>query len=407
MKIEKLIDELKPGMFVFELDRPWLDTPYPIQGFLIQSQEDIDNLRAYCKHVYVDPLREQNRQVAAKLQPGPLRDLASARGGPVPIGAATYTDRHTVEQELPRAREVYHEAQEVVNRIREDVGKNRVLDARRATVLVKGLVDSIIANPEALMLLLMLKQEAESAFDQAVMVAVNMLAFGRQLGLPRDELSVLGLAGILLDVGMVQLPKQLLAKKTLTPTEHAIVKRHVGFGQDLLRRSQGVPERVVDIVGEHHEREDGSGYPRGLIANEISVYGKMAAIADCYRELTTGSHGRLRTSAYEALEMMHSWSGRFFHPTLVEQFIQSIGIYPVGSLVELNTGDVAIVMEHSRTRRMQPRVMLILDPKKRPHATPKAVDLVHGTLSDAGVPYEITRGLERGAHGIDPKDFYL
>ncbi|HUF20283.1 MAG TPA: DUF3391 domain-containing protein, partial [Burkholderiales bacterium] len=93
MKIRKLIGELKPGMFVFELDRPWLDTPYPIQGFLIQSQEDIDNLRAYCKHVYVDPLREQNRQVAAKLQPGPLRDLASAKGGPVPIGAATYTDR--------------------------------------------------------------------------------------------------------------------------------------------------------------------------------------------------------------------------------------------------------------------------------------------------------------------------
>ncbi|HUF21516.1 MAG TPA: HD domain-containing phosphohydrolase, partial [Burkholderiales bacterium] len=338
---------------------------------------------------------------------GPLGDVASARGGPVPIGAATYTDRHTVEQELPRAREVYNEAQEVVNRIREDVGKNRVFDARRATVLVNGLVDSIIANPEALMLLLMLKQEAESAFDQAVMVAVNILAFGRQLGLPRDELSVLGLAGILLDVGMVQLPKELLAKKTLTPTEHAIVKRHVGFSQDLLRKSQGVPERVVEIVGEHHEREDGSGYPRGLIANEISVYGKMAAIADCYRELTTGTHGRLRMSAYEALEMMHGWSGRFFHPTLVEQFIQSIGIYPVGSLVELNTGDVAIVMEHSRTRRMQPRVMLILDPKKRPYATPKAVDLAHGSLSDAGVPYEITRGLERGAHGIDPKDYYL
>jgi HD-GYP domain-containing protein (c-di-GMP phosphodiesterase class II) len=407
MKIKKLIGELKPGMFVFELDRPWLDTPYPLQGFLIQSQEDIDNLREYCEHVYVDPLREQNRQVAAKLQLGPLGDLASARGGPAPIGAATYTDRHTVEQELPRAREAYNEAQEVVDRIREDVGKNRVLDARRATVLVNGLVDSIIANPEALMLLLMLKQEAESAFDQAVMVAVNMLAFGRQLGLPRDELSVLGLAGILLDVGMVQLPKELLAKKTLTPTEHAIVKRHVGFSQDLLRKSQGVPERVVEIVGEHHEREDGSGYPRGLIANEISVYGKMAAIADCYRELTIGTHGRLRMSAYEALEMMHGWSGRFFHPTLVEQFIQSIGIYPVGSLVELNTGDVAIVMEHSRTRRMQPRVMLILDPKKRPYATPKAVDLAHGPLSDAGVPYEITRGLERGAHGIDPKEYYL
>ena len=407
MKVKKLISQLEPGMFVFELDRPWLDTPYPIQGFLIQSQEDIDNLQAYCEYVYVDPLREQKRQIAAKLQAGPLRDLAMAKGGPAPIGAATYTDKCTVEEELPRARTVYRDAREVVERIRVDVGKNRSLDAKRATVLVNSLVDSIIANPEALMLLMMLKQEAESAFDQAIMVAVNILAFGRQLGLPRDELSVLGLAGLLLDVGMMELPKELLQKKTLTPTEHAIVKRHVAFSQELLRKSQGIPERVVDIVGEHHEREDGSGYPLGLAANEISVYGKMAAIADCYRELTTGSHGRLRMSAYEALEMMHSWSGRFFHPTLVEQFTQSIGVFPVGSLIELNTGEVAICMEHSRTRRMQPRIMLILDPRKQRYATPKTVDLAHGPLSDAGIPYEIKRGLEYGAHGIDAKDYYL
>ena len=231
------------------------------------------------------------------------------------------------------------------------------------------------------------------------------------MGFPREELALLGLAGLMLDIGKIKLPKELLAKtQLLTPAEHSLMKRHVGFGESILRSSPGISGTVIDIVSQHHEREDGSGYPHGLGHGAISVYGKMAAIVDVYRELTVpnlNSNSRAYSS-YDALQTMHDWAGKFFHPGLLEQFVQCIGIYPVGSLVELNTGEVAIVIAHSRVRRLRPRVMLILDPKKRPHSSPVMLDLINEPVSPmAGIRYEVTRGLEKGMYGIDPKDYYL
>lgn len=406
MKVKKQISELKSGMFVYELDRPWLDTPFAIQGFLIQSEEDIATLREYCEYVFIDPLKEQVSATTGRLRLGPLGSVGGATKRPVPIGEVAYTDQRSVEEEIPRAKAVIQNASEVVERIRAGIEKNLVLDVKAATVLVDSLVDSIVANPDALLLLQQLRREAETAYDQAVSVSVHMLAFGRHIGLPREELSALGLAGLLLDVGMLRLPRELFQKKNLTPAEHAIVKRHVTYSEEMLRKSQGISDQVIQIVSEHHEREDGSGYPHGVLSQDISVYGKMAAIVDCYRELTMGEDPKT-SPPYVALEMMHGWAGRFFHPTLLEQFIQCVGIYPVGSLVELNTGEVAIVIGQSRVRRLRPRVMAILDPKKKPYAAPKMIDLIHEPLSDSGISYEITRGLEHGMYGVDPKDYYL
>jgi HD-GYP domain-containing protein (c-di-GMP phosphodiesterase class II) len=258
------------------------------------------------------------------------------------------------------------------------------------------------------MLVVRLRHESEAAYDQAVSVAVNLLAFGRQIGLPRSELGLIGLAGLMLDIGMLQLPPELLKKDTpLTAAEHALMKRHVQFSVDMLRKTPGIPDRVIEIVGEHHERENGSGYPRGLPGTEVTVYGKMAAIVDCYRELTIGRPGRAAVSTYEALEIMHGWGGQFFHPMLMEQFIQCIGIYPVGSLIELNTGEVAIVVAHSRVRRLRPRIMIILDSKKKPYEKPRPLDMSLEPLNNAGTPYEIKRGLEHGMYGVNPEDYYL
>lgn len=239
-------------------------------------------------------------------------------------------------------------------------------------------------------------------------MAANLLALGRHLGLPREELSIIGMGGLLLDIGMIRLPKELLDKKqALSRAEHALMKRHVAYGEEVLRNTPGISERVIGILREHHEREDGSGYPKGLLSDQISVYGKMAAVVDCYRELIFSDAAGMAISPYRALEILHGWAGRFFHPVLVERFIQCIGIYPAGSLVELNTGEVAIVVAHSRVRRLNPRVMIVLDPHKKPYRKPKAVDLMYGPISEAGITYEIKRELEPGMYGIQPKDFYL
>jgi putative nucleotidyltransferase with HDIG domain len=401
------VKDLKPGMFVNELDRPWLDTPYLLQGFLIKSNEDIEEVGKYCEYVFIDPLKAQYAGQTSRIGLFPDR----ATGPSVKRGPVQYVDKVTIEAELTRAKEVSQQAIEVINRIRLEIEDKPKFAVKSATVLVESMVDSIVDNPDALLLLTRLRQSDASAYDHAIEVAIFLLAFGRQMGFPREELSLLGLAGLLLDIGKIKLPKELIEKsQPYTPAEHSLMKRHVTYGESILRSSHGISSTVVDIVSQHHEREDGSGYPRGLRNGEISVYGKMAAIVDVYRELTAPDPNSNASpySNYEALQMMHGWAGRFFHPGLLEQFVQCIGIYPVGSLVELNTGEVAIVIAQSRVRRLRPRVMLILDPKKRPHAHPVMLDLINDPLSpSAGIRYEITRGLERGMYGIDPRDYYL
>lgn len=407
MKQKVLVKDLKLGMYVNELDRPWLDTPYLFQGFLIQSQQDIEEVGKYCEHVFVDPLKAQYAGQTSRLG----FSLESEAEQNIKRGPMRYVDKGPVEGELPRAKRVSENAVEVINRIRLEIEDKPKFAVKNATVLVESMVDSIVDNPDALMLLSRLRQSDSNAYDHAIEVAIFMLAYGRQMGFPREELSLLGLAGLLLDIGKIKLPKELLEKTTpYTPAEHSLMKRHVAFGEAILRSSPGISATVVDIVSQHHEREDGSGYPRGLRGAEISVYGKMAAIVDVYRELTAPNPNSNAGafSPYDALQTMHGWAGKFFHPGLLEQFVQCIGIYPVGSLVELNTGEVAIVIAHSKVRRLRPRVMLILDAKKQPHANPVMLDLMNDPTSPvAGIRYEVTRGLEKGMYGIDPKDYYL
>ena len=404
LKQKIFVKDLKLGMYVNELDRPWLDTPYLLQGFLVQFAQDIDEVSKYCEFVYIDPLKGQYIGQTSR-----LLSVDDAGNGAVKLGPIRYENKLGVEDEMPRAKAVSDDAVKVINRIRLEIEDNPKFAVKNATVLVESMIDSIVDNPDALMLLTRLRQSDVSAYDHAIEVAIFMLAFGRQMGFPREELSQLGLGGLLLDIGKIKLPKELIEKtQPYTPAEHSLMKRHVTYGENILRSSAGISRAVIDIVAQHHEREDGSGYPRGLKHSEITVYGKMAAIVDVYRELTSPNPNSNVGTSYDALQTMHGWAGKFFQPGLLEQFVQCIGIYPVGSIVELNTGEVAIVIAHSRVRRMRPRVMLILDPKKRPHANPVMIDLMNDPISPlAGVRYEITRGLEKGMYGIDPKDYYL
>ena len=409
MKQKMLIKDLKTGMYVYELDRPWLDTPFLFQGFLLRSNEDIEEVGKYCEHVFIDPLKAQLAGQTSRL--GPSKDPDGEHS--VNRGPVQYVNKVTVEAELPRAKEVSKQAFEVLSRIRLEIEDKPKFAIKSATVLVESMVDSIVDNPDALLLLTRLRQSDATAYDSAIEVAIFMVAFGRQMGFPREELSKLGLAGLLLDIGKIKLPTELLAKpQPYSAAEHSIMKRHVTYGENILQSSPGLSATIIEIVAQHHEREDGSGYPRGLHHWEISVYGKMAAIVDLYRELTaptaTANAGSVAYSSYDALQTMHGWSKRFLHPGLLEQFVQCIGIYPVGSLAELNTGEVAIVIAQSRVRRLRPRIMLILDAKKRPTAQPVMLDLMNDPVSPlAGIRYEITRSLEAGMYGIDPKDYYL
>ncbi len=422
------VENLLIGMFITELDRPWLDTPFLFQGFLIETEEQIADLRRYCQYVLVDPLRsigwepgqdtpehqEALRRLAIldrenqnALPPLPLA-LAERASGPFSRNLNRYADRAQLEQELPRAKEIQYQAEQAVEQLFEDLQQHGTTDFDRAHEVVDSMVESIISNPDALALLSRVKRVSTYVYARSVSVAINMLLFGRHLGFPRDHLHQLGAAGLLLDVGTAKVPPEILNKYgQLTADEYAAIQRHVPLGLEMLRESKGISDKLLNIVACHHEREDGSGYPHRLRGVEISVPGKMAAIVDCYDALTSERPYARSYSPYEALQHLYNWRQHLFHSELVEQFIQSLGIYPVGSLVELNSGEVAVVLAHNRVRRLKPRVLAILDADKKPYGAPILLDLLTLPKLVGDQPYEIVRALEHGMYGIDPRDYYL
>lgn len=383
------VQDLRLGMYVHDLDRPWIDTPFLFQGFHIESDSQIEDLRHYCKHVYILTPGE-----------GELEETISVE--------SVYQDKTTVEEELVTAKEIHARSNELIYELVQDIREGSDLDVTKAKKVLVGMVDSMVRNPDALLLLTRLKDKDSYTYGHAIDVSIYMLAFGRHLGFPKDQLNNLGMGGMLLDIGKMQLPQALLEKRgKLTATEFEMVKRHVEFGIETLQKTKNIPGMVMEIVASHHERQDGSGYPLGLDKSKIGMFGSMGAIVDCYDALVSDRPYASPLTSYDALQSLYAWKGKYFHEHLVEQFIQCLGIYPVGSLVELNTGEVGVVIAQNRVRRMKPRIMLILDSDKKPYKFPNMLDLLLEPKAVGDQPYQIKRALEAGMYGIDPKEYYL
>ena len=429
MKKKVLTGELLIGMYVCELDRPWLDTPFLFQGFHIENLEQIEELKNHCDYVYIDPMisaefsalprlmtrpqslmQQDKEQSSESLQNFPLLSAeARKRGGVFQTSAmAFYEDKATVEEELVIAKEVHRKCEDLIRNITHDIHRGHALDSNSITEGVADLVASVMRNQDAMLLLTKLKRKDSYSFGHSIDVSIYMVAFGRCLRFPEAQLNILGVGGLLLDVGKILLPDGLLEKKgTLKPEENAALKRHVQFGMQLVQNAQSFPPEVLDIIENHHERQNGSGYPKGLRADEIGMFANMAAIVDCFQALTSVRPYAAPMPPSEALQSLYDWKDRFFHGALVEQFIQCVGIYPVGSLVELNTGEVGIVISQNRVRRLLPKVLLILDAVKKAYSYPVTLDLINKPKTVEDIPYEIKRTLEYGMYGVDPKEYYL
>jgi HD-GYP domain-containing protein (c-di-GMP phosphodiesterase class II) len=413
------VEELTLGMFIAELDRPWLDTPFLLQGFLIESQDQITALRQYCHSVYVDPLRgiSPDGQLASGSD-GPTSGTLALQPRTLPFETdhirapnwklVEYLDEVSVEAELAVAKEIYAESERIVGQLFEDINRLDSGDVKRVHDVMEPMVASIIRNPDALTLLARIRRKSQYVYSHALNVSIHVLAFGRHLGFPKDDLELLGIGGLLLDVGTVRIPEKLLSRRgKLSEEEYSLVKRHVDFGLEILHRAWGLEAIVLEMVSGHHEREDGSGYPGRLGGAQISVPAKMAAIADCFDALTSSRPYARTHTPYEALQMLYDWGKRTLNGALVEEFIQCLGIYPVGGLVELNSGEVGLVVAHNRVRRLKPRVLVLLDPNKHAYQTPIMLDLLASPKLPGDTPYAVSRALEDGMYGLNPQDYYL
>lgn len=442
--IEIFVNDLQPGMYISDLDRPWLETPYPIQGILIQSQLDIDELRRYCKHVYVDIDRSEpfavqqhlsgtphdSRAISDQAKPTvvshesgasfPANSIVSDRGKLPTMHETksldsllqrvnTYSDICTAAQEIPAATKAYNIASTLFTDISTSLECNTRINMCIAHEVVDTLRESVIRNPDAALLLAQLKTTGKELYDNAIKTSIHLLAFGRHLGLPHRKLSILGLGGLLMDIGKQRLPKEIQDKRnmSLTADERKLMKQHIAYGEEIITQLSDAPEEVVQIVLQHHERENGNGYPSGLYANQLHPYARMAAIIDCYEELIWGEPHMPGLKPFQALKELKDNAQNGLNYTLVEQFSQCIGMFPVGSLVELNSGEIAIILTHNRTQRFLPQIMIICDAQKKPYDHPVTLDLRIAGKNPGGVEYVIVNDLPQGAYGIDPKKYYL
>ncbi|MEW6690591.1 MAG: HD domain-containing phosphohydrolase, partial [Pseudomonadota bacterium] len=273
---------------------------------------------------------------------------------------------------------------------------------------VPRVTDSIVRNPDAMMLLTKMIEKGSTVAKRALDVSVYMIVFGRFLQLPRETLETLGLLGLLQDIGKVRLPSELLDKTTsLNLAELDLAKAHVRHSVEILSAATGLPPGLPALAALHHERYDGSGYPKGLKGAEIGLIGSIAGIVDTFDALTTPRAYAKALSPSNALTSLFKGRGSQFSAPLVEQFIQCIGVFPVGSVVELNTGEIGVVIAQNLVRRLQPRVMVVLDAAGRPMNPHKILDLMKNPMAGPEEPYRIRRTLESDRLPLDPREFFL
>jgi HD-GYP domain-containing protein (c-di-GMP phosphodiesterase class II) len=399
---------LKTGMYVSDLDRPWIDTPFLIQGFLVTDEEDIKTLQQYCEYVVIDTSRgaEASFYITEDQKLPTNNRLEQYLSGGSP--EVEYADAHSTEDEMPLARQSFDEASIHIADMLEALKQGKKLEIETVKAAVEPILDSVIRNPEALMWLTQLQDKNKYTYTRSLDNCALAIAFGRHMGLPKDDLRTLAIGHLLMDTGMVKVPNDILEKDTpLTDTEFEQIKKHVEYSVDILRHSSGIDIDVINIALTHHERFDGSGYPEGLVGNQVPVYGRMAAIVDCYDAMTSKRAYGKAVSPHRVLQQIYNWRNKYFQDELVEQFLQCLGVYPTGSLVEMTSGEVGIVLAQNRNRRLRPKVMLLLDSSKQAYPEYRTIDLLEHVSDNTGHELSILHGLDPGAFGIDPTEFYL
>jgi hypothetical protein len=404
--------QLTIGMYVADLDRPWLGTPFPVQGFYIRSPDDVARVAKVCQRVFVDPRRYDSRLVAKPHAPAGGRVTRTDEHGPVlwlcdqrvPEIRVDYQDSATVNDELPAARIALDDGVGAFRRMWCTISAKRNVPLTEIARAIDPLVDSILRNKDALVALMRLQRTDQHTHEHCLAMAVWGSIMGRQLGLPPEKIRLLALSCSLVDFGKSQLPVSLLNKAgELTEEDWTILRSHVGHSLDMLENMGGGDDEIFAVIRWHHERMDGSGYPDGLSGSDIPMFARIAGILDSYDAMISPRTVTRTRSSFDALMELQDLSPARYQSELVEQFSQAVGIFPTGTLVELNSGEVAIVFSQSTGRRLRPKVLMILDAQKRRRDKLVVVDL----NAENETATWIARELPLGAYAVDAREFFL
>jgi HD-GYP domain-containing protein (c-di-GMP phosphodiesterase class II) len=381
------VDQITTGMYIKELCGSWMEHPFWRSSFLLTDIKDIDSLRgSSIQEVWIDTSKgadvpagtsavneaENNARVEQSIQQATAKEPSVA-------------DATSIGEELNRAAKICARSKEAVTSMFADARMGKAVDSAQARVLVEEISESVSRNSAALLSLARLKTADDYTYMHSVAVCALMMALGRQLNLNEHQIRQAGMAGLLHDLGKAKMPLEVLNKPgKLTDAEFAIMKSHPAEGHRMLMRTaESIDEVALDVCLHHHEKTNGSGYPDGLRDQEISLFAKMGAVCDVYDAITSNRPYKQGWDPAESIRKMAEWSEGHFDKRIFQAFVKSLGIYPIGSLVRLESGKLAVVIEQSRASLLKPKVKVFYSTRSRARIAPKILDLSAALATDA------------------------
>ncbi len=386
--------DLRIGMVVAKLDRDWLDTPFLMQGFKILDREEVRVVTQYCEHVWIDT------------DLSPASGHSSSEGSASSASSPVFEPECSVEEEHKRIQEEFNGSRNRTRDLHDNIRLGKDIDNDSVRRSVDECVNSVLRNPDALLWMSKIREESEYTAEHSLNVCILAVAFGRYLGYEKKDLEMLGLCGLLHDIGKMRVPLDILENPgKLTTKEMNMMKAHTVHGRNLLLSSPSIDPLVIDTAYSHHERIDGAGYPRKMAAEKISQFARIISIVDSYDAITADRcYSKARPST-TALKIIYEERGKQFDEELAIQFIKAIGLFPVGSVVELYTGDIGIVIETSLVRRHLPRVAIVLDENHEKKDKTKFVNLAFIEEGDLSKDFLIKKVLPDGEHGVFLREY--
>ncbi len=287
-----------------------------------------------------------------------------------------------MREELAQAEKLVSRSRQAVISLFGEARLGNAVQADQCAALVDELSDSVARNPSALISLARLKTKDDYTYMHSVAVCALMVSLGRQLGLEEEQMRQAGMAGLLHDIGKMMMPQEVLNKRgSLTDEEYAVMKSHPQRGFDILRNGDQVPEAALDVALHHHEKADGSGYPHRLTTDKTSIVTRMATVCDVYDAITSNRPYKQAWDPASSLALMAQWKGHF-DPKVFHAFIRCVGIYPVGSLVKLQSGRLGVVVEQNGDALTAPRVKIFYSTKSQSHIPERVLDLAQAGSND-------------------------
>lgn len=389
---------LQIGMFVCRLDRPWLGTPFLLQGFLIENRDTLQTVRALCSHVFVDPNKSLVRLRSPRERRRPGREDEA-----IPT-LSPRVDRDMARLGLREVLPTYTRTLKSVKQALREVGRGHPLNPDRLARQVDECINALIDNIPAMTWLSRVKSHDDYTFEHALHVSLLCMVFGIHCGWPRHEVRQAGLAGLLFDLGKLRIPKALLTKPTpLTETEWQLFREHPKWTRYLLEKS-GFDQDVVMACYYHHERPDGHGYPVRRLGTQVPLAARLIHILDAFDAMISYRPYAQQRTVYDAIRVLYHGRNSQFDAALVDQFIELMGVYPMGTLVELSSGEVAVIIGQNHDARLLPKVSILRDRNKNP-VEERVVNLKHLTGADGKPRFRVKSMLLDGSYGVYMQEY--